>query len=150
MGDLRATVLGIDTGSVNLSTVTGAQSAIAIFDTALDSVNSYRSGYGSAQNRLETALRNVEIYVENITAAESRIRDADYAYETAEMAKHQILQQAGISVLSRCPPRRAELDSVNHQPSGEMDAPGRETGQGVFLCLINCSFITLKCFLSAV
>lgn len=101
MGDLRATVLGIDTGSVNLSTVTGAQSAIAIFDTALDSVNSYRSGYGSAQNRLETALRNVEIYVENITAAESRIRDADYAYETAEMAKHQILQQAGISVLSQ-------------------------------------------------
>jgi flagellin len=101
MGDLRATVLGIDTGSVNLSTVTGAQSAIAIFDTALDSVNSHRSGYGSAQNRLETALRNVEIYVENITAAESRIRDADYAYETAEMAKHQILQQAGISVLSQ-------------------------------------------------
>ena len=101
MGDLRATVLGIDTGSVNLSTVSGAQSAIAIFDTALDSVNSYRSGYGSAQNRLETALRNVEIYVENITAAESRIRDADYAYETAEMAKHQILQQAGISVLSQ-------------------------------------------------
>jgi len=101
MGDLRATVLGVDTGSVNLATVTGARSAIAIFDTALDSVNSYRSGYGSAQNRLETALRNTEIYVENITAAESRIRDADYAYETAEMAKHQILQQAGISVLSQ-------------------------------------------------
>jgi flagellin len=101
MGDLRATVLGVDTGSVNLSTATLARSAIAVFDTALDSVNKYRSGYGSAQNRLETSLRNMEIYVENITAAESRIRDADYAFETAEMAKHQILQQAGISVLSQ-------------------------------------------------
>lgn len=101
MGDLRATVLGIDTGSVTLATVTGARSAIAIFDTALDSVNSYRSGFGAAQNRLESSLRNMEVYVENISAAESRIRDADYAYETAEMAKHQILQQAGISVLSQ-------------------------------------------------
>jgi flagellin len=101
MADLRATVLGIDTGSLTLSTVTGARSAIAAFDTALDSVNSYRSGFGSAQNRLEASLRNMEVYVENITAAESRIRDADYAYETAEMAKNQILQQAGISVLSQ-------------------------------------------------
>jgi flagellin len=101
MADLRATVLGIDTGSLTLSTVTGARSAIAAFDTALDSVNSYRSGFGSAQNRLEASLRNMEVYVENITAAESRIRDADYAYETAEMAKNQILQQAGISVLAQ-------------------------------------------------
>jgi flagellin len=101
MADLRATVLGIDTGSLSLATVTGARSAIAAFDTALDSVNSYRSGFGSAQNRLEASLRNMEVYVENITAAESRIRDADYAYETAEMAKNQILQQAGISVLSQ-------------------------------------------------
>jgi flagellin len=101
MGDLRATVLGIDTGSVSLATVTGARSAIAIFDTALDSVNSVRSGFGAAQNRLESSMRNMEVYVENISAAESRIRDADYAYETAEMAKHQILQQAGISVLAQ-------------------------------------------------
>jgi len=101
MGDLRSTILGIDTGSVNLSSATTARVAIAVFDTALDSVNSIRSGYGSSQNRLEAALRNMEIYVENIGAAESRIRDADYAYETAEMAKHQILQQAGISVLSQ-------------------------------------------------
>jgi flagellin len=101
MGDLRATVLGIDTGSVSLATVTGARSAIAIFDTALDSVNSVRSGFGAAQNRLESSMRNMEVYVENISAAESRIRDADYAFETAEMAKHQILQQAGISVLAQ-------------------------------------------------
>lgn len=101
MADLRATVLGIDTGSLSLATVTGARSAIAAFDTALDSVNSYRSGFGASQNRLEASLRNMEVYVENITSAESRIRDADYAFETAQMAKHQILQQAGISVLAQ-------------------------------------------------
>jgi flagellin len=101
MADLRVTVLGIDTGTLSLSTVTAARSAIAVFDTALDSVNSYRSGFGASQNRLEASLRNMEVYVENISAAESRIRDADYAYETSEMAKHQILQQAGISVLAQ-------------------------------------------------
>ena len=101
MGDLRATVLGVDTGTINLSTVTGARSALASFDTALDSINSYRSGYGATQNRLTTSLKNMEIYVENITSAESRIRDADYAYETAEMAKNQILQQAGTAVLAQ-------------------------------------------------
>ncbi len=101
MADLRVTVLGIDTGTLSLATVTLARSAIAVFDTALDSVNSYRSGFGASQNRLEASLRNMEVYVENISSAESRIRDADYAYETAEMAKHQILQQAGISVLAQ-------------------------------------------------
>jgi flagellin len=101
MGDLRATVLGIDTGTLSLATVTGAQNALGTFDSALDTVNSNRSDYGASQNRLSTSLRNMEIYLENITSAESRIRDADYAYETAEMAKNQILQQAGMSVLAQ-------------------------------------------------
>ena len=101
MGDLRATVLGIDTGTLSLATATLAQNALTTFDSALDTVNSNRSDYGASQNRLSTSLRNMEIYLENITSAESRIRDADYAYETAEMAKNQILQQAGMSVLSQ-------------------------------------------------
>tara|TARA_B110000037_G_C17084096_1_gene491216 strand:- start:134 stop:964 length:831 start_codon:yes stop_codon:yes gene_type:complete len=101
MGDLRATVLGVDTGTVSLATFTGAQNALTTFDTALDRVNSNRSDYGAVQNRLTTSLRNMEIYLENVTSAESRIRDADYAYETAEMAKNQILQQAGMSVLAQ-------------------------------------------------
>ena len=101
LGDLRATVLGIDTGTVDLSTASGAQSALSAFDDALDSVNAYRSDYGATQNRLMSSLRNSEIYSENLQAAESRIRDADYAYETAEMAKYQILQSAGISVLAQ-------------------------------------------------
>ncbi len=101
VGDLRTTVLGIDTASVDLSTATGAQSAMDTFDTALDSVSSYRSTYGAVQNRLDSALRNLETYHENLSAAESQIRDADFAYETAEMAKQQILQQAGVSILSQ-------------------------------------------------
>jgi flagellin len=101
LGDLRVTVLGVDTGTINLSSVAGARAALAAFDTALDSVNSNRSKFGAVQNRFMASLRNMEIYTENLQAAESRIRDADYAKETSEMAKHQILQQAGISVLSQ-------------------------------------------------
>jgi flagellin len=101
MGDLRATVLGVDTGTISLATATGAQNALATFDSALDAVNSGRSDYGAVQNRITSSIRNMEIYLENITSAESRIRDADYAFETAEMAKNQILQQAGMSVLAQ-------------------------------------------------
>lgn len=101
LGDLRATVLGVHTSSVGLGTIASARAAIEAFDTALDSVNSNRSKFGAVQNRLMASLRNMEIYTENLQAAESRIRDADYAYETSEMAKNQILQQAGISVLAQ-------------------------------------------------
>ena len=101
MGSLQGTVLGIDTGSIDLSTATGAVSALSVLDDALSTVNSYRSDYGAMANRLDSTLTNLETYTENIAAAESRIRDADFAYETAEMSKFQIMQQAGISVLSQ-------------------------------------------------
>lgn len=101
LGDLRATVLNVDSGNIDMSTTTTAQSALATLDTALDTINGYRSSYGSVQNRLDTALNNLEIYSENLNAAESRIRDADFAFETAEMSKFQVMQQAGISVLSQ-------------------------------------------------
>ncbi len=101
MGSLQATVLGVDTGSIDLSTASGAVSALSTLDTALQDVNAYRSDYGAMANRLDSTLNNLETYTENIAAAESRIRDADFAYETAEMSKFQIMQQAGISVLSQ-------------------------------------------------
>lgn len=101
MGDLTASTLGVGTAQMSLATVTAAQSAITDLDTALDSVNGYRSTYGAAQNRLTNSLVNLEVYSENLVAAESRIRDADFAHETAEMAKLQIMQQAGLSVLSQ-------------------------------------------------
>ena len=82
-------------------TATGAQGALAAFDTALDTINGYRAGYGASTNRLESAMRNLETYTEKIEGAESRIRDADFAYESSEMSKFQIMQQAGLAVLSQ-------------------------------------------------
>jgi flagellin len=101
MGDLQSSTLGVDTSSMSLNSAASAQSAISTLDTALDSVNGYRSSYGAVQNRLTDSLVNLEVYSENLVSAESRIRDADFAHETAEMAKLQIMQQAGLSVLSQ-------------------------------------------------
>ena len=101
LGDLRASSLKVDTGNVDLSNVGSAQSALSTIDTALDTINSYRSDYGAVQNRLESALNNLEVYSENIEGAESRIRDADFAMETAEMSKFNIMQQAGVAILSQ-------------------------------------------------
>ncbi len=101
MGDLTSSTLGVSTSQMSLNTAASAQSAITTLDTALDSVNGYRSSYGAVQNRLTDSLVNLEVYSENLVAAESRIRDADFAHETAEMAKLQIMQQAGLSVLSQ-------------------------------------------------
>ena len=101
LGDLRATVLGVDTASVDLSTATDAQSAIATLDTAIDTVSGYRSKYGAVENRLGSAMNNLETFTTNVESAESQIRDADFAYETAEMSKNQIMQQAGVSILAQ-------------------------------------------------
>jgi flagellin len=100
MGDLRASVLGVDT-TQTLGTVAGAQAMLTTLDAALDVTSGYRAGYGAFQNRLESAQRNLEIYQENLAAAESSIRDADFAKETAEMSKYQIMQQAGTAVLGQ-------------------------------------------------
>jgi flagellin len=101
MGDLRATTLGVDSGNMALGNVASAQAAITKLDTAIDKVNDYRSDYGAVQNRLESALNNLETYTENTASAESRIRDADFAHETAEMSKFQVMQQAGVAILGQ-------------------------------------------------
>jgi flagellin len=101
MGDITAATLGVDTGTIDMSTAAGAQGALTGLDTALDTLNGHRSTYGAVQNRLESALRNLETYNEKLVGAESRIRDADYAFETAEMTKQQIMQQAGLAVLGQ-------------------------------------------------
>ena len=99
--DSQTATLGVDTGTVTLGTAATSQSAITAIDTAIDSVNNSRASYGAAQNQLSSALRNLENYTENLTETESRIRDVDFASETAEMTRSQIFQQAGISVLSQ-------------------------------------------------
>ncbi|MEN0068351.1 MAG: flagellin [Myxococcota bacterium] len=93
--------MGVDTGSIDLLTAGGAQTALATIDSAIDNVNTVRSGFGAAQNRLESAYRQVDNYFLNLTEAESRVRDTDYAMESAEMSKLQIMQQAGVAVLAQ-------------------------------------------------
>jgi flagellin len=99
LGDLRSTVLGV--GTLDLSTATGAQSAIDVIDSAIETINSYRSIYGSVQNRLESSLTNSATYMESLKGAEGAIMDADFALESTEMTKQQIMQQAGVAALSQ-------------------------------------------------
>jgi len=100
LGDLTTSGLGIST-TVTLASVSGAQSALDTLDTALDSINSFRSDLGAVQNRIESAINNAWSYAEALSAAEARIRDADYALETSEMTKQQIMQQAGVAALAQ-------------------------------------------------
>ena len=101
LGDLTASTLGVNTGSIDLSSASGAQSAIDDIDTAIDSVNSVRADYGSVQNRLDSSISNMTTYVESLAAAASQIMDADYAHETSEMTRLQVMQQAGVAALAQ-------------------------------------------------
>ena len=93
--------MAVDTGSMDLLTAANAQTALAGIDTAIDFINTVRSGFGATQNRLEAAYRQADNYYLNLTDAESRIRDTDFAYESAEMSKYQIMQQSGVAVLAQ-------------------------------------------------
>ena len=87
--------------SVDIGTATGAQNAIAVLDKALQSVDSIRGDLGAVQNRFQSTISNLNNVAENASAARSRIRDTDYAAETAQLAKNQVLQQAGLAVLAQ-------------------------------------------------
>jgi len=88
-------------GAWDISTVAGARTVLDQVDTMIDHVNLGMTQYGAAQNRLTSALNNIEVYTENVASAKSQIRDADFAHETAELAKNQIMSQASTSVLSQ-------------------------------------------------
>ena len=85
----------------SISTVNDAQTVLANIDKLISSVDSKRSELGAVQNRLDSTVRNQSNISENVTAARSRIRDADFATETANMTKQNILQQAASAVLSQ-------------------------------------------------
>ena len=93
--------LGGTAATDGISTDAKASGMIATVDTALDAVNKERATLGAVQNRFESVIRNGENASENLAASRSRIEDADFAAETAKLTKFQILQQAGISVLSQ-------------------------------------------------
>jgi len=88
-------------GSVNVSDQTSAQLALDTIDTAIVSISNERSNLGATQNRLQSTINNLQVAIENTSAAESRIRDADVASETAIMTRNNILTQAGTAILSQ-------------------------------------------------
>ncbi|MCE3044995.1 flagellin [Legionella sp. 16cNR16C] len=91
--------LGVD--SIDVGTAAGAQSAILRLDSALSSVNSNRAAMGALQNRFESTIANLANVAENLSGARSRIQDADFAAETANLTRAQILQQAGTAMLAQ-------------------------------------------------
>lgn len=105
--------LGVN--SIDVSTADGAQTAIKRLDSALSSVNSNRAAMGALQNRFESTISNLQNVAENLTSARSRIQDADFAAETANLTKAQILQQAGTAMLAQ----------ANSVPQGVLSLLGR-------------------------
>lgn len=89
------------TATTILADASAALSAVANIDAALDNVNSMRATYGAAQNRFEAVVANLQVAAENTSAARGRITDADFASETANLSRAQILQQAGTAMVAQ-------------------------------------------------
>lgn len=93
------TQTGIDT--LTVANYAGAQTAMGLIDSALETINNTRANLGAVQSRFESTISSLQSSVENLSAARSRIQDADFAAETAELTRTQILQQAGVSMLAQ-------------------------------------------------
>jgi flagellin len=87
--------------TVDISSVAGANSAISLIDGALSQINTIRGNMGALQNRFSSVVSSLSASSENLSAARSRIRDADFASETAQLTRNQILQQAGVAMLAQ-------------------------------------------------
>lgn len=90
-----------NTGTINVLTQTGAQAQLSALDGDIGTISNIRSTFGAVQNRFDAVVANLQNYVTNLTAANSRIVDVDFASETANLTKNQILQQAGTSILKQ-------------------------------------------------
>ena len=107
IGDLTSQNLGFGKGSgrtvadIDITTVSGANEALAIVDKSLDQINRTLALLGAATNRLEGTVSNLSVSSENLLASESRLRDADIAQETSRFTQSQVLLQAGLSVLTQ-------------------------------------------------
>ncbi len=103
IGDATASALSVGSGSggIAISTAASAQASLDTIDTAITSVASLRGDLGAAQNRLQSTINALQSSTENLSAANSRIRDVDVAAETAALTRAQVLQQAGIAVLAQ-------------------------------------------------
>ncbi|MDY7103124.1 MAG: flagellin [Actinomycetota bacterium] len=100
VGAMSAADLGVD--AVDLTTASGdANAAITTIRTAIDTLSATRGSLGATQNRLEHTITNLQVAGENLTASESRIRDADIAKEMVDFTRNQIMVQAGTSMLAQ-------------------------------------------------
>ena len=90
---------GVD--DIDVTTQAGAWIALKKIDSAIDQINSARATLGAMQTRFENAVNNIDIQVENLSAARGRIVDADFAVETANLSRTQILQQAGTAMVAQ-------------------------------------------------
>ncbi|MFP8965828.1 flagellin domain-containing protein [Pokkaliibacter sp. CJK22405] len=98
-GGFGASGLGI--GSLSISTAALASAALASIDSAIKTIDGKRADLGAIQNRFDSTVRNLSSIVENVSEARSRIRDTDFASETANLTQNQIIQQASTSILSQ-------------------------------------------------
>ncbi|WP_312513324.1 flagellin [Stutzerimonas nitrititolerans] len=103
--DLSAVTPVADTANrvkdIDISDAAGAQSAVLVIDDAIKQIDSQRAELGAVQNRFENTIANLQNIAENVSAANGRIKDTDYAAETAALSKNQILQQAGTAILAQ-------------------------------------------------
>jgi flagellin len=97
--DVNVAALGLNLASV--ADKISSQNSLSSIDQAIISVSGIRADFGALQNRLQSTINNVQVSIENLSAANSRVRDTDIAKETAELTKNNILVQAGVSVLSQ-------------------------------------------------
>jgi len=98
---VNARLDGLNVSELDVSTKEGSQDSLGSLDSAIEKVSGFRSYLGAIQNRLVSTSNNLQVNVENISAANSRIRDVDYADATATKAKNDILNAAGTSVLAQ-------------------------------------------------
>ncbi|RKY23936.1 MAG: flagellin FliC, partial [Planctomycetota bacterium] len=101
VGGASMTASGLNIDGNSVGTVSAASSAITAIDGALSTIDTFRGKLGAVQSRLESTVNNLMNISENVAAARSRIMDADFAAETANLTRTQILQQAGVAMLSQ-------------------------------------------------
>ena len=100
-GTTAIAATGTAIGAVDISSVNGANAALSSIDAALQTVNSSRASLGAVQNRFSSTIENLQTTTENLSASRSRIQDADFAMETANLSRAQVLQQAGTAMIAQ-------------------------------------------------
>lgn len=92
---------GLNLATISIATLAGASTALVAIDSAINAIDATRADLGAIQNRFQSTIRNLSNIVENVSSARSRIRDTDFAKETAELTRSQILQQASTTILAQ-------------------------------------------------